>query len=289
MAHWLQKTAIWIIGILFLGGVALYNGYPLVTSDTGTYINSAFTQEVARDRPFGYSILIAATSLKFTLWLPVLLQCTLLLYLVNQLVAHVIEDTKKRNLAGLGIVIFISLFTSAGWYSSMLMPDIFTAAGGLAFLLFILEKDKKKLVFYGLVLLYVITTHTSHLLIFSSIAILTFLLDRKQRKDQLAKYITVVAIALSGWLIVPALHWAVDGKFMTSESTHVFLTGRFLETGTLHRYLDNECTSDPIQLCAYRYDLPVNAIGFIWSPESPLYKTNGWEDPDHEYLSLIHI
>ncbi len=287
MAQRVQNLGVWLIGMLFLAGIAIYNGYPLVTSDTGTYINSAFSMEVARDRPFAYSLLIRATSLKFSLWLPVIFQTMILLYLINQLVSQFLGDGKNRNLSKVGIIAFISIFTGAGWYSGMIMPDIFAPIGALALLLFILEQNPGKLVFYALLLLFAVATHTSHLLIFTLLAIFIFLFDGKQRKMQRGKYLVMVAIPLSAWLLVPTLHWTVGGKFSTNESTHVFLTGRFLETGTLHRYLDNECAIDPMPLCDYRYELPSNAIGFIWSPESPLYKTNGWEDPDHGYRNMV--
>ena len=287
MASRNQNIGIWVMGILFLTGIALFNGYPLVTSDTGTYINSAFTFEVPRDRPIAYSLLISAASLKFSLWLPVIFQSALLMYLISQLVSHFVDKPMQGQLIQAGIIVFVTLFTSAGWYCGMIMPDIFTAIGGLAFLLFILEPDKKKLIFYGLVLIYAISTHASHLLIFTLLGVLTFIIDRKQRKYHPVKYIGILLISLSGWLFVPALHRAFGGKFTTNESTHVFLTGRFLETGTLQRYLDNECKNVPMALCNYRYELPSNAIGFIWSQESPLYKTNGWDDPNHEYRKMV--
>src|SRR4051794_17330328 len=47
---------------------ALWNGYPLVHSDTGTYVDSAFTGDVPSDRPVFYGLFLAATLVRLTPW-----------------------------------------------------------------------------------------------------------------------------------------------------------------------------------------------------------------------------
>jgi hypothetical protein len=282
----LKNTGVFFICIAFLMGAALYNGYPLVTSDTGTYINSAFTLEVARDRPFGYSLLIALSSLSFSLWLTVICQCVILYFLMRRLSKLVIG--RKSNAIWSQILLFASCsaLTGVSWYAGMIMPDLFIAVGGLAFLLFVLDESLRMRVIYAILLVFSISTHTSHLLIFSILSLVLLLYFYWFQKDHLKRGLMLTGICMSCWLIVPLMHFSVDRSFQVNKSTHVFLTGRFLETGTLQRYLRKECESNPIGLCNYKDNLPKNAIEFIWNDQSPLYKTNGWDDSEHEYRKM---
>jgi hypothetical protein len=281
-----KKISGFILCIAVLMTAAFYNGYPLVTSDTGTYINSAFTFDVARDRPFGYSILIALTSLKFSLWLTICVQCVLIYFLMYRTSKIILGVTFLGFWKQLFIISSTAIFTGVTWYAGMIMPDVFTAIGGISFLLFLLDNTQKMKVYYALILIFSITTHTSHLLIFSLLSICSIIYTWRFQRENIKDGFYLAAICFACWLIVPGLHYAVDQNFKINQSTHVFLTGRFLESGTLQRYLRKECPDNPIGLCLYKDALPQKAIDFIWDGQSPLYKTKGWEDPNGEYRKM---
>ena len=70
--------------LIFIGAIALiwpafYNGFPLVYSDTGTYLESGFVLETPLDRPITYGVLIRIFSLNgLTIWtLPFYQSCIL--------------------------------------------------------------------------------------------------------------------------------------------------------------------------------------------------------------------
>jgi len=76
---------------LFLGAVimlllALYDNYPIVTSDSGTYISCAFNRQIPTDRPVFYSWFLRLSSLGHSLWLTVLAQSLILAYLLIRFV-----------------------------------------------------------------------------------------------------------------------------------------------------------------------------------------------------------
>ena len=75
----------WAVTTLLLLAIPLLNGYPLVYSDTGTYLRTAFEGYVPPDRPIWYGLFIRSTSLNgTTLWGPVLVQCLLAAWVVVQ-------------------------------------------------------------------------------------------------------------------------------------------------------------------------------------------------------------
>ena len=60
-----------------LGGAALYNSYPLLYPDTGTYAHSGLKLFVPQDRPILYGLFIRLSSLWASLWFVVLAQALL--------------------------------------------------------------------------------------------------------------------------------------------------------------------------------------------------------------------
>jgi hypothetical protein len=91
-------TSLWlIIYTLVLMAPAFYNAYPLVYSDTGTYIQSGMQWELPIDRPFVYGLFIKITSLGFSLWNVIFFQCLIVAYtllLTTRLVCQM--HTKER-------------------------------------------------------------------------------------------------------------------------------------------------------------------------------------------------
>lgn len=57
----------WIIfGAFIIAFVGLFNGYPLVYSDTGTYIYSGFDRFIPADRPIVYGLFLKFFSFNFS-------------------------------------------------------------------------------------------------------------------------------------------------------------------------------------------------------------------------------
>ena len=72
-----------LIATLLLLTAALFNGYPLVFSDSGTYVFSGWEMKVPVDRPIIYGIFLRVVSAGFSLWLPVMVQCFVLAWLLR--------------------------------------------------------------------------------------------------------------------------------------------------------------------------------------------------------------
>ena len=84
-------------------GFALYNGYPIVYSDTSTYIESGFSLQPPADRPITYGLFIRVFSLNgFSLWTVALMQSLIISFLIlltllrpKYLIRHIIEAGKS--------------------------------------------------------------------------------------------------------------------------------------------------------------------------------------------------
>jgi hypothetical protein len=285
---------IWLLlASLVLLHAGLYNGFPLVTSDTGTYLNSALHLTVPDDRPLTYGLFARAAGLGFSLWFVIFFQCLvlggLLLRYVREFAPRLTHPAARLAVLTLGVCA-----TGVSWFSSQLMPDIFTPIGLLALALVLLGRTRslaERAAWLALTLLAGMM-HTSNLLTFSLVVIAVGLgawrgrwfahgLLRK-RDWQLA-----TAVVLAGWLALPTLHLAFGGGFTLSRASPAFLMARLSESGVLERFMDRECATGNYAICAYRSKLPNDAISFMWDANSPLNQAGGWNATREEYQRII--
>lgn len=280
---------------LILISAGLYNGFPLFTSDSGTYINSALLYTVPDDRPIIYGLFIRATGLRFTLWFVIMAQGLLLADLLRRYTVLLAPRLAANGWAQLAVVGFTAWATGVSWYCSQIMPDIFTAIGLLALGLLLLGGSQSKLAQGWLAFVLVLSAimHSSNILTFSLVALGVGVVGWRMglfRSGLLSKrnWRLATAGALVGWLLLPGVHAAFGGGFEISRASSAFLMARLCETGILEKFLQKNCDpADRYSLCAYRDKLPNDAIGFMWDPSSPLNQTGGWNANRTEYQRII--
>jgi hypothetical protein len=284
-----------LLATLLLLSAGLYNGFPLVTVDTGTYMNSAIRFDVPNDRPIVYSLFIWATGMKFSLWLVVLAQSLLLAWLLLRCVA-VFAPRVHHRLGRLVLVGLTLWATGASYYCSQLMPDIFSAIGLLALALALLGPARPMAERVGVLATVALSTmmHNSNLLAFT-IVVLGFGLVGwwqglfRRQLASLRQWVLATATVLACWGLLPSIHAAFGGGFVLSRATPVFLLARMVEAGIVGEYLKCNCDQTPQpKLCNFRDQLPNDAISFLWDEKSPYNQTGGLEDNLVEYRSIVH-
>ena len=124
------------LGALILSWPAFYNGFPLIYTDTGTYIESAFTLRLPPDRPLGYSLFIRGTGGCRSLWATVFAQSFLLSFLLRRLFARV---APRRGVgAFLAAGALLAALTGLPWVMGTVFADAITASCLLSLLLLLL-------------------------------------------------------------------------------------------------------------------------------------------------------
>jgi hypothetical protein len=289
MRLWILKILALVAALAAINYPALLNGYPLLYSDSGTYIVAGFIDYVPVDRPYFYSWFLRHASMWYSLWLVLLAQSLILLYVTRLALRYVLNVTESfistcLLLTGLGLV------TGLSYNSSQLMADVFSPIALLCFGVLFAGKDIKGKHRFGLVilLLFSISVHSSHLLIISLLAALLWLLRivfkkkeffRERKKNQRR----VIFWGLAAWLVVSMFNSWLGVGFRPSRTGNVFLVARCIETGAAKVYLDKHCPFAAGGLCDYKDSLPPHAVAFLWEFEtSPLYDNdctqNGWGD-----------
>ena len=278
--------------VLLYGG--LYNGFPLVTYDTGTYLGSGLNLTVPDDRPITYGLFTRVASLHFSLWFVIFFQCLILAWLLLRYL-EVYVPRARHPATRLALLLAFVWATGLSWTSCELMADVFTPIGLLALGLVLLGHARHGAERAGLLLLALgaAMMHSSNVLTFSLVVAGFGALAGargwvRQGWVRAADWRQGLAAVLAVWLVLPGLHAALGGGFTISRAAPAFLMGRLAETGILEKYLSRNCDGPQASsLCAYRDSLPNTAAAFVWSDKSPLNKTGGWNPHLAEYRGII--
>jgi hypothetical protein len=103
---------------------ALWNGYPIVFADTGTYLSQAIHRYAGWDRPVFYSLFMVPLHATVTTW-PVVAVQALLAAWVLRLACRVLAPGLPEAIY-LAAMAALSVGTWLPWLVCALMPDVFT-------------------------------------------------------------------------------------------------------------------------------------------------------------------
>lgn len=272
-----------LTGTLMLLIPAFYNGYPLVNSDDGTYINSGFLPEVPGDRPIIYGLLLRIFSLNgISLWIALFIQT----WTVSWLLLKIIESIGdvRTYLIAIATYLLLTFTTSLSWVTSQIVPDICTPIVMMCMYLILAGKENK----WNTVLLYCIFlaasgTHISHFVIFMLLLACLFLFrNRFFQKENIWRVNKAMLI-----LALLSLTANFVNASVYSNSKHVFLIGSLLDKKILKPYLHEVCPDKSYKLCKYADGMGDDPNWFIWNEDSPLYKEGGWSATKEEYNQII--
>lgn len=133
-----------IAAALILMWYAFYNGYPLVTGDTGAYVRFAFDFQVLKDRSSFYSIWLAVAGLRTlefagargSLWMPVFFSMFIVGNTSSALLPHIgrcscqiIQLLVGTNSSG---IFYRSIFYSSVYHARYICG--YTTVGGVVIL-----------------------------------------------------------------------------------------------------------------------------------------------------------
>lgn len=285
-----------IISLLALLYPAILNGFPLVYSDTGTYIAAEKTHSIPVDRPIGYSLFLNITSLNVSLWFTIIIQSIIIFYLISQFFKAIYRLKYSLEWTA-GVVIILSLATSVSNFNSQLMPDIFVSWMIFCLIIILFQKNKSisRNILISVIFIFSFISHLSILLGATIITVLVFLLNLKFRWVSIRNGYLALSLIVCGWLVVPIINFHYGAGFTITRSKNTSMMGRFIETGIAGDFLKENCSSGKYSLCKFKDKLPPLCYLFLWDESSPLYDGpclatgwgNCWLDKDKEYGILI--
>ena len=285
-----------LLTTLIICAPALYNGYPLLFSDTGTYVSSAFMLKPPSSRPVGYGLFINLFSFHFTLWSVMFIQ-SLFMNLLIYKVLRIIFPGSKIFFKHFTIIVILMLVSSLSWYGCQIMPDIFTS-GMLLIIVLVFTRDKITIgegILLSVLYFFFIISHLSHfpLTFMVLVTILILKLIRVKlfvnKKLFFRRLIWLALIMVVSSLVLRTHHYSHGKGFRISLTSNVFLAARLTETGILKDYLEETCDGETNILCDDLENLPTTVNGFLWLDSSPMKKAGlNWEQADSAFSDVIY-
>ena len=273
---WIRPILLVGVTICLLLSVALFNGYPTVFSDTGSYLlTGAFLIAFEPFRAPGYSIFTMASSLGITAWFTVLVQAVIVVYVLRETCDYLIGGGRKlTDVCLVASVCVLTVLTCLPWLVSLLMPDVFAGILFLSAFLLAFANDltlMRRIMLAGIVTLSV----ASHMSLFPVAAVfIVLVLGLKlawRRQDA-----ELPARSALAWLLVPILAaglWTMNLNremglgFRLAPSRNTFLLARLFGNGMAADYLRENCSSQPLIACRYLSNLPQTPEQFLfWHP-----------------------
>ncbi len=289
----MRRDAIWplFVPLPLLLWPALLNGYPLVFSDTGTYLSQAIHLYLGWDRPAFYSVFMMALHLTLTTWPVVLAQAACVVLVLECLRAGFFPDVPRLLLAWALAV--MALLTGLPWLVSRLMPDLFTPLLVLTLALLIIVPERlgrRRRFLLVLAAAAMTAVHQSNVLLgIGLILALTPLRRRLGARAPLGRggLTRLALVPMLALVALTAVNAAAHRIVSPSPFGNVFLLARVIYDGPGLRALQRECPRPDWRLCAELERLPPTSDDFLWLADGPVVRAGGAKAVSREASAII--
>ena len=270
---------------------ALWNGYPVLFSDTGALLEMSLEPTMGWDKPWVYPPFMHLFHWRVSLWGVVVAQAVLLsaaLFDVSSALLTKVDPHpgpppkgggggKPSPALGEGwvgvvaghliVCLVLAAGTAAPWFASLLMPDFFTAITVLCLFLLATAGSWAWAVLGAVA----IASHLSHLPLSAACLVTLGLLHRRWPWRP--------GLALAGAVAILLTTNVVGyGRLTVSPHGALFALARLIGDGPGRWYIDRVCPGAGLKLCAWQGRLATDSDAFLWEPYGPLWDRALWGD-----------
>jgi len=251
---------------------ALWNGYPLLQSDTGGYLARWYEGYLVPSRSTAFGLYLHYGEATY-FWLNLAIQALATMWIL-QVTLRVLGLTKPWQLFSLCLV--LSLTTALPWLASMLLTDIFAGLSVLALFLLVFYGDKifrvEKAALFVLTA-FAAASHSGTMGVLLGLCCVGWMVRPFLRGRIAATALARGTLAiLAGAVMLLSTNFALSGQVAWTPGGYSIAFARMLEDGIVTRYLQDHCSERHFKLCPYRDNLPETADDFLWSRETVFSK-----------------
>jgi len=274
---------------------AFYNRFVLFYTDSALYLESAMNLTPSIDRPMGYSFFIRATTWQTSLWLTVFFQGLIGSLLIYHALKTVLTGISFKKIHHFLTICFLAVFSSMGWYVSLLMPDILSSFLIIAVFNVIIGKNNiVTYVLYSVLIFFIIFSHLSNIPLLAALLIIFWLFFIFKRSVEKIK-----KTALLGTVVIVFAYFATLAYLINYNNRHyerpslsptgsIFFFARLIDTGVIDTYLKDKCGEKDYRICQYKDSLPPSSQFFLWHTNGIFYKMGGWNNYQGEPKQIVN-
>lgn len=281
-----REAATLLVASIMVSGAAIYNGYPLVHTDTRDYLTGANFG----GRSIFYHLLIAPAQYTHTLWTVVAMQSLLVIYLIRLVLRHVFAI--KSGLQFLVVIALVCALSNLPWCAGFIVPDIFQPMMvlGLFLLAFCYDRLSRwergyviTLTFIGSIVHY---SNPPIAIALLAAALIVRMALRRRVSDTVANLATpaIVIAAALGALVVS--NYLTFGLVTYSASGYAFELYRLAKDGPAREYLSRNCSDQKYEACGYVHPGPMSPYFALWGSKS-MFKKNGFIGERKEGMAIM--
>lgn len=251
---------------------AVWNGYPIIFADTGTYLSQAIHRYLGWDRPPFYSLFMLPLHLTVTTWPVVVAQALMAVWVVRSACRALLPGMRDRWLPC--IVLPLAAGTWLPFLVCQLMPDVFTP---LLVLVLCVQSARW---WWTMFAAFAIAAQQSSLLL--SVAVSAVLAAKDGRG--IAPKLLPIGLAMAALATVNLIG---HGRFAISPFGNVFLLARVIYDGPGMDILQRDCPEAGWRLCPFLGRFPPISDDFLWRPDSPIVLAGGHKAISGEADAII--
>jgi hypothetical protein len=250
---------------------AFWNGYPLVFSDTGTYLTQAVEHYAGWDRPVFYSLFLLPLHMTVTTWPVIAVQALVLAHLLHLLRRSLLPGRSVWWLVPIAAT--LTVCSPLPWLSSQLMPDLFTGVVVLTVAMLALPGDRFSIaerIWLVVLAGFSIAVHQSHVLL--AAVLLLVLLPWRRCRLSVAWCMAPLILAV---IALTSVNLLAFGRASVSPFGNVFLLARVIYDGPGLDILRRDCPAAGWRLCPFIGSMPALSDDFLWRSDGPVAQAGG--------------
>ncbi len=257
---------------LMLLAPALWNGYPLLQSDTGGYLARWYEGYLVPSRSTAFGLYLHFGE-PGNFWVNLVIQALATMWIL-QLTLRVFGLARPWRLFGLCVT--LTLTTALPWLASMLLTDIFAGLSVLSLFLLVIFGDKtstgEKIALFVFTA-FAAATHSATMAVLLGLCLVGWIARPFLRaRIPLAHLAQGTLTIAAGAIMLLSTNYALSGTVGWTPGGYSIAFARMLQDGIVTRYLNDHCPTQQFKLCPYRNELPETADDFLWSRESMFNK-----------------
>ncbi|MDB5776910.1 MAG: hypothetical protein JWP38_3043 [Herbaspirillum sp.] len=274
---------------------AILNGFPLIFSDTGTYIEAAVRHNIPGDRTVFYSLFLYALHWKINLWPPLLAQSLISVYLIRLLFKTFSNKFEEQDVAFSTLA--LTFFSSLPWFVGQIMPDIFSGLLILSIATGVIGQERlqeRDRFLVPVLVAFFITTHLSNLPIAAGTFVCAVLIRaygepaESKSRPLFSKFnFSILGAIMLAVAMMLGVNIIKKNGVTFARTGNVMLMAKLLDQQIGIDYLEETCPDRPLPICGSLRDLeliasdaklnhlPIGTVSdkFLW--EGPLESLGG--------------
>ncbi len=291
-ATWVRYVIVYILGTLMLSAAAIYNGYPLVYWDSGSYLRAFIELHYLPDRPVTYSILIGLLHWRFSLWPVVFGQSALMVFVIERTLSCLVP--RSPMIVPLGVLLCLTVATSLPWFTDQITPLFLAPIVVLSVYMLGVEQSRMGR-WEGLAFFCILTaaqaTHYSHIALTIGLIVLLAILSLTLRWLPMRNLVPVILATVLAAGSIYAVNYAARREIVFGPANSILLLDRLLVYRTAQSYLARACPEVHYEICPYLDELnnlPPVFGELMWNDTGVISKLGGSDHYQAEASRLTH-